>query len=111
MANVGKFVIDPKLGAYCQISLDDGKKIMVNHEKDPQGGRMMVAEKKWWGGETFLDLRLDTPDGKTALARLTGGATEGSARATPLGALVDLLKDCTSLEEVRTRCAALRTAA
>jgi hypothetical protein len=111
MANVGKFVIDPKLGAYCQITLDDGKKILVNHEKDPHGGRMMVTEKKFWGGETFLDLRLETADGKVALARLTEGATEGSPRATPLGALVELLRDCTSLEEVRARCAALRTAA
>ena len=41
MAKVGRFVIDPRAGSYCQIDLDDGKKILVNHEKSgPQGGRM-----------------------------------------------------------------------
>jgi hypothetical protein len=107
MAKVGKFVIDPKLGAYCQIALDDGKKVLVNHEKSDGGGRMMVTEKKLWGGETFLDLRLDTATGQSALARLTADAPTESARATPIGALVDVLKDCRSLDEVRMRCLAL----
>jgi len=111
MAKVGRFVIDPKLGAYCQITLDDGKKILVNHEKDASGGRMTVTEKTWWGGETFLDLRLDTAEGKAAIAGLTAGASDDSPRATPIGALVDTLKDCTSFEDVRARCRAIRQAA
>ena len=111
MAKVGRFVIDPKLGAYCQVTLDDGTKILVNHEKDAQGGRMMVTEKKWWGGETFLDVRLDTPEGKAAVAALTAGAAADSPRATPLGALVEALKHCTSLPDVRARCVAIRAAA
>ncbi|HEX9818184.1 MAG TPA: hypothetical protein VGD07_01030 [Methylomirabilota bacterium] len=111
MAKVGRFVIDPKLGAYCMVALDDGKKILVNHENDAQGGRMMVAESKWWGGETLLDVRLDTPEGKAAVPRLTAGAAADSPRATPLGALVDALKDCASLDDVRARCQAIRAAA
>jgi hypothetical protein len=112
MAKVGHFVVDPKAGSYCQIDLDDGKKILVNHEKGgPHGGRVTVADKKWWGGETFLDLRLETPEGRATLARLTAGATEGSAQATPLGAFVEALKDCASLEEVRARCRTFRASA
>ena len=111
MTPARRVVIDPKLGAYCQVTLDDGKKVLVNHEKDPGGGRMMVTEKKWWGGETFLDLRLDTAEGRAAIAGLTAGASDDSPRATPLGALVDTLKDCASLEDIRARCRAIRPAA
>jgi len=69
-----------------------------------------VVEKKFWGGQTFLTCRLDSPEGKAALERLTAGAPADSARATPLGAFVEYLKDCSSLEDVKTRCAALQAA-
>jgi hypothetical protein len=112
MAKVGRFIVDPKAGSYCQIDLDDGKKILVNHEKaGPQGGRMTVTEKKLWGGETFLDLKLDSSEGKAAVARLTLGAAPGSAGATPLGGIVQALKGCASLADVRACCAAIRTQA
>jgi hypothetical protein len=39
---------------------------------------------------------------------LTQGAPPDSARATPLGAFVEALKDATSLADVRSRCGALR---
>jgi hypothetical protein len=111
MAKVGQFVVDPKAGMYCQIELDDGRKILVNHEKGgPQGGRLTVTDKKWWGGEIFLDLRLESPEGRAALARVTQGAPEGSALATPLGAFVEALKDCASFDEVRARCQAILAA-
>ena len=108
MAKIGRFITDPKAGSYCQIDLDDGKKVLVNHETGgPQGGRLTVTEKKLWGGETLLDLKLGSAEAKSALARLTQGVPEGSARATPLGALVEALKDVTSLADVRARCGAL----
>ena len=66
-----------------------------------------MSEKKWWGGETFLTCDLDSPEGKAALARLTRGVPEGTARATPLGAFAEALKDCKSLDDVRAMCAAL----
>ena len=111
MGKVGRFVTDPKAGAYCQITLDSGEKILVNHDKGGfKGGHLSIATMKWMGlasGETLFTLDLDTSAGKAALARLTTGAPEGSARATPLGGLVEHVKDCRSADEVRARCATL----
>jgi hypothetical protein len=113
MGKVGRFVTDPKAGAYCQIALDSGEKILVNHDKGGfKGGQLSISTTKWLGlatGETLFTLDLDTPAGKAVLARLTADAPEGSARATPLGALVERIKDCQSAEEVRSRCASLGT--
>jgi hypothetical protein len=33
MGKVGRFVTDPKAGAFCQITLDSGEKILVSHDK------------------------------------------------------------------------------
>jgi hypothetical protein len=111
MGKVGRFVTDPKAGAYCQITLDSGEKILVNHDKgDLKGGRLTIHTVKWLGlgsSDMLVALDLDQPAGRTALARLTTGAPEGSSRATPIGALVEYVKDCRSAEEVRSRCAAL----
>jgi hypothetical protein len=111
MAKVGRFVTDPKAGAYCQIVLDSGEKVLVNHDKGGfKGGTVTVSQVKWMGlasGETFLRLDLDGPAGKAALDQLTKGAPEGSARATPLGAVVERLRDCGTLSDLRARCSAL----
>ena len=111
MAKVGRFVTDPKAGAYCQIVLDSGEKILVNHDRGGfKGGTVAVSQVKWMGlasGETFLRLDLDGPAGKAAMDQLTKGAPEGSARATPLGAVVERLRNCRTLDDVRTLCSAL----
>jgi hypothetical protein len=111
MGKVGRFVSDPKAGAFCQITLDSGEKILVSHDKGGfKGGRLSIATLKWLGlasGETLFELDLDAPRGKAIFARLAAGAPEGSARATPLGALVEHVKDCRSADDVRARCAAL----
>jgi hypothetical protein len=113
MGRVGRFVTDPKAGAYCQIALDSGEKILVNHDKGGfKGGHLSITTTKWLGlatGDTLFTLDLDTPGGQAVLAGLTAGAPQGSARATPLGALVERVKDCQSADEVRSRCAALGT--
>lgn len=111
MTKVGRFVTDPKAGAYCQLTLDSGEKVIVNHDKGGfKGGKLTMETTKWWGGgQRIFACDLDSPEGKAALAKLTRGAPEGSALATPLGALVDYLKDCASVDEIRTRCAALMT--
>lgn len=113
MGKVGRFVTDPKAGAYCQITLDSGEKILVNHDKgDLKGGRLTVHTVKWLGlgaSELLLALDLELPIGQQALLRLTAGAAEGSSRATPIGALVEYVKDCRSVEDVRARCAHLIT--
>ena len=109
MAKVGRFVTDPKAGAYCQITLDSGEKFVVNHDKGGfKGGNLTMETTKWWGGgERFFHCNLDSPEGRAALVRLVKGAAEGSVLATPLGAFAEYVKDCTSLQEVRTKCAAL----
>jgi hypothetical protein len=111
MGKVGRFVTDPKAGAFCQIVLDSGQKILVSHDKGGfKGGHLTITTLKWLGlasGETLFDLDLDSPKGKATLARLTAGAPDGSARATPLGALVEHVKECQSADDVRARCATL----
>jgi hypothetical protein len=110
MAKVGRFIVDPKAGAYCQIILDSGEKILVNHDKGGfKGGRLTIDVTKFFGfgSERIFACDLDSPSGKAALGQLTKGAAEGSAGATPLGAFVELVKDCPSVNDVKQRCAAL----
>ena len=109
MAKVGRFVVDPKAGAYCQLTLDSGEKLIVNHDKGGfKGGRLTIEKAKWWGsGEQIFACDLDSAAGREAVARLTQGVVEGSAVATPLGAFVHYVKECKSAEDVRAKCAAL----
>src|SRR5262245_41617909 len=62
MGKVGRFVSDPKAGAFCQIALDSGEKILVSHDKGGfKGGRLSIATLKWLGlasGETLFELDL-----------------------------------------------------
>lgn len=110
MGKVGRFVIDPKEGSYCQIALDSGEKILVSHDKGGfKGGTLTIAQTKWMGlaGDTFFTCNLDGPEGKAAIGRLTKGVDPESARATPLGAFVEYVKDCKDLAAVKSKCAAL----
>jgi hypothetical protein len=82
----------------------------VNHDKGGfKGGHLVVEVPKWLGmsSDRIFDCDLDGAAGKAAMARLTHGAPAESARATPLGAFVEVLKDCKSIEEVKTKCAAV----
>jgi hypothetical protein len=110
MAKVGRFVVDPKAGAYCNITLDSGEKIIVNHDKGGTKGGHLTVEKTGFlgfGGQRIFECDLDSPEGKAAMVRLTQGVAPDSARATPLGAFVDVAAGCKSVEEVKGRCAAL----
>jgi hypothetical protein len=109
MAKVGRFVVDPKAGAYCQLTLDSGEKLIVNHDKGGfKGGHLTIEKTKWWGaGERVVACDLDSVAGKAAMARLTEGVAEGRADATPLGAFVNYVKDCKSSDDVKAKCAAL----
>jgi hypothetical protein len=108
MAKVGKYVTDPRAGAYCQITLESGEKIIVNHDKGGfNGGLLTIDEVKWWGfgtGAALFRCDLDSAEGTAAILRLIQGAAEGSATATPLGALVNHIRDCESIAEVKARC-------
>jgi hypothetical protein len=112
MGKVGRFVSDPKAGAYCQIVLDSGEKILVNHDKGGfKGGTLSISQVKWLGlgGETVFQWNLEGAAGKAALAGLTQGVDPGSARATPLGAFVEHVRDCKDIAAVKSKCAGLVT--
>lgn len=110
MPKVGRFVTDPRAGAYCQITLDSGEKIVVNHSKGGfQGGILSIEILKFMGlsSERLLACDLDAPEGRAALARLTRDVAPGSLEATPLAAFVGYLKDSVSRGDLEARWAAL----
>jgi hypothetical protein len=112
MTKVGRFVTDPKVGAYCRITLDSGEKIIVNHDRgDFKGGRLTVEVVRLMGlsSQQVFACNLDSPEGTVALGRLTSGVA--GAEATPLGAFVSHVKDCRSVAEVTARCEALTSGA
>jgi hypothetical protein len=114
MAKIGPFVVDPKAGAYCRITLDSREKILVNHDKGGfKGGRLTIEVAKFLGlgAEQVFACDLDSPEGKAALAQLTHSSPLASAASTPLGAFVEYIKDCRSVADVKTKCAALASRA
>jgi hypothetical protein len=77
MTKVGRFVVDPKAGAYCQITLDSDEKLIVNHDKGGfEGGRVTVEVTRFFGfgSERIGSCDLDSPAGQAALAALTKDA-------------------------------------
>lgn len=110
MAKVGQFVTVPNSGAYCQITLDSGEKILVNHDQGGiKGGRLTIEVSKFMGfsSDRLFGCDLDSADGRAALTRLTHDAPPGSVTATPLGAFVEYLRDCPSVATVKAKCEAL----
>jgi hypothetical protein len=110
MSKVGRFVTDPRAGAYCQVTLDDGEKIIVNHDKGGfKGGHLTIEVSKFMGlsSDQIFACNLDSPHGQSVRDWLTRGADPGNIAATPLGAAVEFVKDCGSLAELRKMCAKL----
>lgn len=110
MSKVGRFVTDPRAGAYCQITLDSGEKIVVNHSRGGfRGGILAVEVLKFMGlsSERLVACDLDSPEGRAALGRLTRDVVPGSVEATPLAAFVGYLKDSTSRADLEARWATL----
>ena len=62
MGKVGRFVTDPKAGAYCQVTLDSGDKLIVNHARGGfKGGPLTIETTKWWGGgQRIVNIDLDS---------------------------------------------------
>lgn len=113
MTKVGHFVTDPKVGAYCQITLDGGGKVIVNHDQGSlKAGTLTIEVSKFMGlsSDRLFVCDLDTPDGQRVLAWLTRGAEPGSVASTPLGAVVEFVKEAGTLAELKARCAALAAA-
>jgi hypothetical protein len=76
MAEVGPFVTIPRAGAYCQIALDSGEKVIVNHDKGGfAGGRLTIEVPKFMGvgADRIYICDLDSPEGKAILTGLTRG--------------------------------------
>jgi hypothetical protein len=110
MSKVGQFVTDPKVGAYCKITLDSGEKILVNHDQGGfKGGWLTIEAPKLLGftSDRIFACDLNSPEGKAALGHLTRNAAPGSAAATPLGAFVEFVTSCASVADVKARWAAL----
>ena len=105
MAKVGRVVRDPKAGSSCQITLESGEKIIVNHDR----WRLTIELSKLLGfsSDTIFGCDLDSPEGRAALAKLTRDAHPESADATPLGAFVKFVKDCGTAADVKVRCSRL----
>jgi hypothetical protein len=97
MTKVGRWVTDPKAGAYW---------ILINHDKGGfKGGWIIIDRVKYFGfrSERVFACNLDSEEGKTALAE------PRSPDATPLGAFVKFRKSATSVVEVKARCKSLMT--
>jgi hypothetical protein len=109
MGKVGRFVTDPKAGAYCQVTLDSGDKLIVNHARGGfKGGPLTMETTKWWGGgQRIVSIDLDSAAGKAALAKLIAGHPADSVLSTPLGAFSELVKDAASVDDVKAKCEAL----
>jgi hypothetical protein len=110
MAKVGRFVTDPRAGAYCQITLDSGEKIVVNHDKGGfKGGMLTIEVQKFMGfsSDRVFACDLDSEGGRAMLTQLTRDARQDAVEATPLGAFVEYVKDCRSVSEVKAKCEAL----
>jgi hypothetical protein len=110
MGKVGRWVTDPKAGAYCKIALGGGETIIVNHEKGGfNGGWLSIERVKFMGlsSDRVFACNLDSEEGKTALRFLTRDATERSLDATPLGAFVKYVQSSQTVEEVKARCRSL----
>ena len=108
MARVGQVVTIPT-GSYCNITLDSGEKIIVNHEPGARGAstgaRLTVDRLKLLGfsSETVVQIALDTAEGKAALASLTKERTA----VTPgplLQVFVAYVQGCASVADVVARC-------
>lgn len=69
MPRVGRFVVDPGAGADCQVTLDNGEKILVSHDQGYdqggfEGGRVTITTIRRWdlaAADTLLSLDLDNP--------------------------------------------------
>lgn len=76
MTKVGRFVTDPRAGAYCKITLDGGEKIVVHHEKGGfKGGMLTIELVKFmgFGCNRIFACNLDSPEGQGVLAWADAG--------------------------------------
>jgi hypothetical protein len=103
MAKVGQ-VVTTSIGSYCNITLDLGEKIIVNHEPGGRGAsagaRLTIDRPTLMGfsSEVVVQINLDTSAGKAALAELTKEGTPD-----PLRVFVEYVQGCASVADVVAR--------
>jgi len=110
MAKVGSWGSDSNKRDYCTMTLDDGDKVVVNHDKgSSKTGWLTVERLKMFGfsSDRVFVIALDSPAGRTALAFLTRDAQERSGDVTPLRAFVEYLRTSSSVADIKGRCGAL----
>jgi hypothetical protein len=110
VARAGRIVTDARAGAYCHVTLDGGEKIVVSHDRGGiKGGMLAIEVSRLMGlsAKRIFACNLDSPQGQAILAWLIQGAAPGSLAATPLGAMVEFVREAATLGELKTRCAAL----
>jgi hypothetical protein len=112
MAKVGQVVTIPT-GSCCNITLDSGEKIIVNHEPGgcgaSAGARLTVDRLKLMGfsSEKVVQIDLDTAEGKAALIKLTKGGTPGTP-GPPIRLFIAYVQACASVADVIARCQQLQ---
>lgn len=111
MAKVGRVVTDPTAASYCRVTLDSGERIVVRHDmRRGADGLLTIEEVRWWGlvtGAIVFACDVESAEGRRLWTRLVEGAPPGSARATALGALVEYVKRCRPLSQVKAACEGL----
>ena len=101
---------DPRAGASCRIALGSGEAIVVNHSKGGFHGGVIAVEILTFMGlcsERLFACDLDGPEGRAALARLTGGGGAASVEPTPLAAFAAYLEGSASRADLEARWEAL----
>src|SRR5260370_19501162 len=97
---------DSRAGASCRITLGSRETILVNHSKGGfQGGILAVEILTFMGlcSERLFACDLDGPEGRAALARLTGYRAPGGADPTPLAAFLRYLAGSASRSDLAAR--------
>ena|SRR5882672_677393 len=109
MAKVGLFVTVPNAGTYCRMTLDNGEKILINHDTRGFNAWLTIERSRLLGFsfERIFACNLDSDEAKTALSFLTRDTQPQFLDTSPLGAFVRYLKPCQSVEDIKARCAAL----
>jgi hypothetical protein len=86
--NVGPYYTDSRAGAYCEITLANGQKVIVSHDKGPgfAGGRLTIEHSKLLGFNTELIFRCDLDSAEEGgprthfTGRVRHGGTDCAAR-------------------------------
>jgi hypothetical protein len=108
MAKVGQVVAIPT-GSYCNITLDSGEKIIVNHEPGgpgvSAGARLTVDRLRMMGfsSQTVVTVDLESAEGKAAFAQLAKDGPPGAV-GSPLRAFVAYIQKCATVDELVARC-------